>query len=74
MNSNSISQVKPVITAADLPRIFGTQDARHGASFAPEMYFTHKSDKREYALGFASVAGDSIETLQFTGNTLGERN
>ncbi len=61
--------VSPIVSQnrGKLAYTFGTSDARHGASFAPEMYFTHKSDKREYALGFASVAGDSLETLQFTG-------
>ncbi len=62
--NTSISQAKPVITAADLPRIFGTQDAQHGASCLPELYFTHPSDKLEYAQGFESVAGETLLSRQ----------
>ncbi len=61
-----VAQAKPIVTAADLPRIFGQNDAQHGASFAPEMCWVRHADKVAYAVGFASVAGDSIETMQFT--------
>ncbi len=69
-----VAQTKSVVTAADLPRIFGQNDARHGASFCPEMYHTHKDDKREYALGYESVTGPTFATVQFTGTIMGERN
>ena len=63
MNSNSL----PVVSiTSKLAYTFGTADAKHGASFAPEMYFTHPSDKREYALGYESIAGRTVFTAQFT--------
>lgn len=48
------------------PYRYGWEDALHGHAFAPEMWFTHKSDKIEYALGFEQVRGVSEITRQFT--------
>ena len=45
---------------------FGTADATHGASFCPEMYFTNRLDKIDYAKGFESVTGPTFATAQFT--------
>lgn len=53
---------------------FGTSDARHGASFCPEMYYTHKDDKREYALGYESITGPTFATVQFTRSIMGGNN
>lgn len=55
------------IAANDIPTIFGKQDAQHGASCCPEMYFTHKADMVAYCQGYASVAGHNITTRFFLG-------
>ena len=49
-----------------IPYTFGTQDATHDASFAPEMYFSHPLDKRDYALGYEQVTDPTVFTAQFT--------
>ncbi len=53
-------------TSSTIAYTFGNADARHGASFCPEMYFTHKADKREYALGYEVITGPTFATAQFT--------
>jgi hypothetical protein len=45
---------------------FGTADARHGASFCPEMYFVRHEDKCQYAAGYESITGPTFATAQFT--------
>ncbi len=61
MNTPIVAQ-----TSSTVAYTFGTADAKHGASFAPEMYFTNRLDKREYALGYESVTGPTFATVQFT--------
>ena len=61
---NSTTWFVPTVSVA---YTFGEQDAREGLVCCPEMYFTHSDDKRDYAAGFASVAGETVTTRFFLG-------
>ncbi len=81
MNNTIVAQITRtpafVVAATDAglsPEMMGVLDAEEGRAFAPEMAFIRKGDMQMYAVGFASVAGDSIETLQFTDSIMGGRN
>jgi hypothetical protein len=69
MNTPIVAQ-KPIAASDRIPTIFGTQDAKHGAGFCPEMYFSHPLDKRDYALGYEAIIGPTFFTAQFTGSPI----
>ncbi len=53
-------------TSSTIAYTFGTADAKHGASFAPEMYYVRHEDMRNYALGYEAITGPTVFTAQFT--------
>lgn len=65
-----MSSIPQSPAVADLPRIFGQQDARAGATCVPEMYFVRHADKVAYCHGYESVSGPTLTTAQFTGSEM----
>lgn len=43
---------------------FGRQDAAHGATCLPELYFANRVDKLDYVRGYESVAGETLLSRQ----------
>ena len=64
MNTAIVAQPTPVKLSVAFR--FGLEDAGKRAPFAPEMYFTRKSDKVLYAIGYELIRGASEATRQFT--------
>ena len=64
MNTTILSQ--PQVSKVSTAFQFGAADAKEGHAFAPEMYFTRRSDKIQYAIGFEVIRGASEATRQFT--------
>jgi hypothetical protein len=55
------------VSSGSIPLTFGAQDAERGDACVPEMYFTHADDLRDYAAGYAAVAGHNDTTRYFLG-------
>jgi hypothetical protein len=55
------------IDPMSIPYIWGAQDARCGLECVPEKVFVTRPDQREYAAGWATVAGDNDTTRYFLG-------
>lgn len=53
---------------ASIPFVWGAQDAAAGKPCVPEMQWVRRNDQRDYAAGFAFVAGHSDTTRYFLGS------
>jgi hypothetical protein len=60
-----VAQAQAVNHSSDAFRV-GMSDAQSGYPFAPEYYFTRRTDKVQYAIGFEMVRGANEITRQFT--------
>lgn len=63
MNTPILPQTRPIDTQCTAYR-FGVEDAQVGDDCTPEMYFVHPDDVTDYALGYASVRGHTLTTMQ----------
>lgn len=67
--SPTAAAVKPIQfpVGASIPFIWGAQDAAAGGTCTPEMVWVRRNDQRDYAAGWASIAGHNETTRWFLG-------
>lgn len=70
---NTLAPTADAVKLHEIPGVvtvayrWGAQDATAGIPCVPEMYFAAKPDQRDYAAGWASVAGHTDTTRQIMG-------
>ena len=69
MNTPILQQSADVVTRS-IAYTFGQRDAQEGQVFAPEAIFLQRAQQVEYSLGYESISGPTVATVQFTGSVI----